>query len=170
MEYQGTKEELNALMTGEVIGTAARAAFDFYVIGPFLACCLVGLALLIFWCGWWTLAILGALIVLLVLLPAGPPDPNEIMDKFLYSLPSGYRETYYNFLYQQRGFSDILLNHASEVLKDPEGFRKEIAPVLQRIAREKHTSLSDSKPLVQPIRANEPAELFAKLLSRFLFS
>jgi hypothetical protein len=65
-EYQGTKEELGVLMTGEAIGTVARFAVGYaigtYVIGP--ALCVI---VLLFWgCGWWAFAVPVAIVATLV--------------------------------------------------------------------------------------------------------
>ena len=63
MEYQGTKEELDALMLGEAAGTAARFAVGFYGAQYILFPVLCGLLIIVSLFSVGTAAILGLLIL-----------------------------------------------------------------------------------------------------------
>jgi len=67
---------------------------------------------------------------------AGSPD--QILNKFLYSLPSGSRDAYYEILWEQREShqADIIAQHVEQIKRNPEKFREEIGPMLEpRLAK-----------------------------------
>jgi hypothetical protein len=132
MEYQGTKEELNALMTGEAIGTAARFvvdyAFGYYILAPILLG-LVALGGLCFGGKFLAWALLLIIVGCLAAIAGGGARarasaelPEEILQPAIEKRYPGKSRSYFWMMDQQSDRDHLLEERLKEYQRNPKSF------------------------------------------------